>query len=473
MAELLSSQYKKVFSTPKPYANSTPKAQTNITELEFTSEDIKAAIDEIDNSSAAGPDGFPAIFLKKCKEALSTPLCLFWNQCLQNNVIPKVLKHAIITPLHKGGSRSVPANYRPVALTLHLIKIFEKVVRKHMTFYLEENDLLNDNQHGFRAGRSCLSQLLEHYDSILSHMLNGDNVDVIYLDFAKAFDKVDFRIALSKAQRLGIRGNTINFLRAFLTDRTQSVVVNGISSDPCPVLSGVPQGSVLGPLIFLIHIMDIDRGLDKSIARSFADDTRCTRNEHYSSQCMEVVDIKERKAMLLNGKRCFVCLRQGQQARECNSPKKCFNCKGKHNTAICYKGMKSSEKEENFLPSRNNGEYDRNSGIERIIKLLATGCTDMPSEKIKARRYCKTPYHVVERKGTRVIAENNENHRITRNVSHFKKIPDVVGLESSEDEHDAEQNVELQKRPEQVGNYRRRSQRTRSVPVRFGHGLSY
>eukprot|EP00794_Sanderia_malayensis_P014704 gene14704-biopygen11798 len=88
-------------------------------------------------------------------------------------------------------------------------------------------------------------------------------------------------------------------------------------------------------------------------------------------------------------------------------------------------------------------------------------------------RFSKTPYHVVERKGTTVIAENNENHRITRNVSHFKKIPDVVGLESSEDEHDAEQNVALQKRPEQVENYRRRSQRTRSVPVRFGHGLSY
>eukprot|EP00794_Sanderia_malayensis_P019334 gene19334-biopygen16221 len=110
---------------------------------------------------------------------------------------------------------------------------------------------------------------------------------------------------------------------------------------------------------------------------------------------------------------------------------------------------------------------------ERDINVGDTVLVQQEKKHKLMTRFSKTPYHVVERKGTRVIAENNENHRITRNVSHFKKIPDVVGLESSEDEHDAEQNVELQKRPEQVENYHRRSQRTRSVPVRFGHGLYY
>ena len=245
--------------------------------IHFTKEDIINAIDEITNTSAPGPDGFPAIFLKKCKDSLVTPLFILWNYCLDKGVIPMQLKHAIISPQYKGGSRSIPANYRPIALTSHLIKIFEKIVRNHITAFLEENELFNSNQHGFRAGHSCLSQLLEHYDSILNHLLAGDNVDVVYLDFAKAFDKVDFGIVLRKAELLGIKGNTLEFIRAFLTNRTQSVVVNGIQSDPSPVLSGVPQGSVLGPLIFLIHIADIDEDIKNSIVRSFADDTRATK----------------------------------------------------------------------------------------------------------------------------------------------------------------------------------------------------
>ena len=280
MAEILTAQYSKVFSKPMDADTSVPRQQSKktIPDLRFTKEDIIAAIDELKNTAAPGPDGFPAIFLKKCKETLATPLYILWTFCLDRGIIPSDLKHGIITPLHKGGSRSVAANYRPVALTSHLIKIFEKIVRNHITAFFEENDLFNSSQHGFRAGRSCLSQLLEHFDSILDHLLTGDNVDVVYLDFAKAFDKVDFEIVLRKAELMGIKGNTLEFLRAFLKDRTQSVVVNGVESNPSPVLSGVPQGSVLGPLIFLIHIGDIDADILTSIVRSFADDTRCTRN---------------------------------------------------------------------------------------------------------------------------------------------------------------------------------------------------
>lgn len=134
--------------------------------------------------------------------------------------------------------------------------------------------MFNPNQHGFRSGRSCLSQLLSHYDEILSILETGKNADVVYLDFSKAFDKVDHNLVLSKIQNLGIGGKILTWIQSFLTNRKQTIIVDGVPSDPSPVISGVPQGSVLGPLIFLILIGDIDEKLKHSSARSFADDTR-------------------------------------------------------------------------------------------------------------------------------------------------------------------------------------------------------
>ena len=141
---------------------------------------------------------------------------------------------------------------------------------------MNDKDLFNKNQHGFRSGRSCLSQLLEQFDLILNILDDDANADVIYLDFSKAFDKVDHQIVLQKIKQLGITGNIHHWLKSFLTDRYQSVVVNGVKSDPQRVISGVPQGSVLGPLIFLILIGDIDEEISYSDVKSFADDTRAT-----------------------------------------------------------------------------------------------------------------------------------------------------------------------------------------------------
>ena len=146
-----------------------------------------------------------------------------------------------------------------------------------MVKFLDENNVFNANQHGFRAGRSCLSQLLTHYDNILSILESGINVDTVYLDFAKAFDKVDHSIVLKKLSLIGIRGNILSWIESFLTARTQKVMVNGYLSEPAPVISGVPQGSVLGPLLFLILIGDIDRDIAHAFISSFADDTRLTR----------------------------------------------------------------------------------------------------------------------------------------------------------------------------------------------------
>ena len=175
---------------------------------------------------------------------------------------PLLLKTANTVPIHKGGSRGLPKQYRPV-----------KVVRNHLVSYLQEHDLLNPCQHGFRSGRSCLSQLISHFDNILRILEDNDNVDVLYLDFSKAFDKVDHLITLKKLKALGISGKLGRWLQSFLTDRTQTVLVNGARSRSCHVKSGVPQGSVIGPLLFLVLIGDIDANVATSFVSSFADDT--------------------------------------------------------------------------------------------------------------------------------------------------------------------------------------------------------
>ena len=146
-----------------------------ITDIEFTEQDIIDAIDELKNNSASGPDGLAAIFLKKCKNSLAKPLFHMWRKCLDLGITPQKLKEAHIIPIHKGGHQGLPANYRPVALTSHVIKLFEKVVRKFIVKFLEENDKLNDSQHGFRIGRSCVSELLVHYDRIVEIL--ESNVD--------------------------------------------------------------------------------------------------------------------------------------------------------------------------------------------------------------------------------------------------------------------------------------------------------
>ena len=283
MASILSSQYSSVFSTPKkppinPADFFNSSNQSNITDFDFTEEDIISAIDEISNNASAGPDGFPAILLKNCKEVLAKPLYTIWRNSLDKGVTPSQVKQSTIVPIHKGNSTALASNYRPVALTSHLVKIFEKILRRNIVQHLELNNLLNPSQHGFRAGRSCLSQLIAHYDKILDILDNGANVDVIYLDFAKAFDKLDFTITLEKLKSLGINGKVGQWLHSFLTDRFQTVVVNGAKSPPAPVISGVPQGSVIGPLLFLILIGDIDKNIFNSFLSSFADDTRIGRS---------------------------------------------------------------------------------------------------------------------------------------------------------------------------------------------------
>ena len=242
--------------------------------IDFSVEDIIKSIDDLSASSAPGTDGVPTLLLKNCKKALSTPLLALWQSSLNSSEIPSVLKFGTVIPIHKGGDKCAPSNYRPVTLTSHVIKIFEKVIVRKLVEYIDEAGLFNKHQHGFRRGRSCLSQLLEHYQLILQGLEMGHGVAVVYLDFCKAFDKVDHKIVLEKLMALGISGNLFKWIGNFLIGRQHVVSVDGVRSEIGSVYSGVPQGSVLGPLLFLIVISDIDYNLTSAHASSFADDTR-------------------------------------------------------------------------------------------------------------------------------------------------------------------------------------------------------
>ena len=279
MADILQDQYVSVFSKPND-TNDIPYSQQRepiMQDIVVTEKDVIAAINTFSQTSAAGPDGVPAILLKKCKLTLAKPLASFWNNCLALGVIPLLLKTSHIVPIDKGGNQGLPSNYRPVALTSLLTKTFEKIIKEKIVKYIDDNSLFNNSQHGFRTGRSCLSQLLAHFDAITTFLEKGSNVDVIYLDFSKAFDKVDHKILLCKLKNLGINPTVLEWIKSFLTGRIQVVTVNGMKSYPAEVISGVPQGSVLGPLLFILMIGDIDDDIKWSLLSCFADDTRLVK----------------------------------------------------------------------------------------------------------------------------------------------------------------------------------------------------
>ena len=245
-----------------------------LSNINFNTDDIKNIIDKLDPNKAHGHDGISIRMIQLSCQSIIKPLFLIYKNCIECSSFPVEWKKGCIIPIHKKGDKQLVSNYRPISLLPIFSKIFERILFNNLFKYLDQHALLNPNQSGFRPGDSCIHQLIsithdiyENFDSNPTQEVRG-----LFLDISKAFDRVWHLGLLYKIKNFGINGKFFDLIESFLSERYQQVTINGQSSNWLPIKAGVPQGSILGPLLFLIFINDLPDGLQSNV-KLFADDT--------------------------------------------------------------------------------------------------------------------------------------------------------------------------------------------------------
>ena len=261
-----------------------------MTNIQVTEQDVLDQLSILDTSKAYGVDGIPPKILKEGRSELFKPLCNLFNFSLEAMKVPSVWKKSNIVPIHKKNSMSDLRNYRPVSLLCCLSKVMERIVFKYIFNFFKDNFVLSDDQSGFQPGRSTTTQLIEIYHELCKSLDSGKEVRVVFLDISKAFDRVWHLGLIYKLKLAGINGNLLGWSTDYLSDRYQRVVINGQYSDWGEINAGVPQGSVLGPLLFLIFINDIVLTVSNCNIRLFADDTCLFLEVDNRTECATLIN---------------------------------------------------------------------------------------------------------------------------------------------------------------------------------------
>ena len=255
-----------------------------------TAKDVKDLLSILNVNKAYGPDNISPKLLKEAAPSITETLVKLFNMSLSKGIFPASWKLANVVPIYKKAEEFFTSNYRPISLLSTIAKVFERVVFKYLFNYFRDNFMISIWQSGFLPGTSTVTQLIEVYDQFCKAVSKGKDIRVVFLDISKAFDRVWHEGLIYKLKGHGIRGTLLKWLMSYLKDRHQRVIINGATSEWGSVKAGVPQGSVLGPLLFLIFINDITHVIRHCKIRLFADDT-----------CLYIeVDEPEQAAQALN-----------------------------------------------------------------------------------------------------------------------------------------------------------------------------
>ena len=226
-------------------------------------------------NSAGGPDMLSPLFVNKVSGFIASPLTFMFEEFFRNSFVPPVWRTAFVRPIFKSGDSSSVNNYRPVSLTCTCCKIMESIVSDQLLDYLSDNNLITKHQHGFIKKRSTCTQLLESFQDWTLSLRDKKCLDVLYLDFSRAFDSLVHSKLLCKLSAYGIQYELLHWIESFLRDRSQQVLIDGQLSAPTSVKSGIGQGSILGPLFFVLFINDIGDCVDNlTTCKLYADDVK-------------------------------------------------------------------------------------------------------------------------------------------------------------------------------------------------------
>ena len=274
-ADALNKQFASVFTTEDDHLPQSEELNLEylLENITVTENQVKEKLMKLRADKAPGPDSVHPLILKKFANQLCKPLAKIYNLSFSSQILPSLWKIGNISAIFKKGDKTLPQNYRPVQLTSIVSKIIESIITDAILHHLVLNNLEDLRQHGFTRGKSTVTNLLQALNVWSEALSHGIPVDVIYLDFEKAFDKVPHRRLLQELHRQGIRGQMLGWITQFLKDRKQRVRINDEYSEYTTVLSGVPQGSVLGPTLFLLYVSQIS-SLIKNFTSLFADDTK-------------------------------------------------------------------------------------------------------------------------------------------------------------------------------------------------------